>query len=166
MKHHNLSDPLFTILESGEVRHELVARHEAHKRIIWACSWNPHRHEFATGSRDKTVKIWAVENETSVRQLMVLPQFNSGVTALSWAGCYSDSNEHLAVGMEDGIIELWSLSRGAAAPAVRLDPFLCHVSTVQRLAWRSKSDSGDAGTMQFASCGADHTVRVFKVNIS
>ncbi|KAL6010808.1 Elongator subunit elp2 [Asimina triloba] len=158
---------LIKISESGEIKHELVARHEAHKRIIWACSWNPHRHEFVTGSRDKTVKVWAVENESSVKQLMVLPQFNSSVTALSWAGCgCSDSNELLAVGMEDGIIELWSLSEGAAAPAVRLDPFLCHVSTVHRLAWRSKSESEDARTMQLASCGADHTVRVFNVNIS
>lgn len=166
MKTPIISDPLFTNLEAGEIRHELVVRHEAHKRIIWACSWNPHCHEFATGSRDKMVKIWAVENGNSVRQLMVLPQFNCGITALSWAGhgC-SDSDELLAVGMEDGLIELWSLSKVAAALAVRLDPFLCHVSTVHRLAWRSDSQSEDASTMQLASCGADHSVRVFKVNI-
>ncbi|XP_058091414.1 elongator complex protein 2 [Magnolia sinica] len=154
-------------LEAGEVRYQLVARHEAHKRIIWACSWNPHRHEFATGSRDKTVKIWAVENGDSVRQLMVLPQFNCSITALSWAGCDRSGNDGLlAVGMDDGLIELWSLSRGAAAPSIRFDPFFCHVSTVHRLAWRRNAmESGDCRTLQLASCGADHSMRVFQVSI-
>ena len=65
-----------------EVSHRLIARQEAHKRIIWACSWNPFGHEFATGSRDKNVKIWAVDKGSSVKQLITLPQFSSIVTRL------------------------------------------------------------------------------------
>ncbi|XP_077216433.1 elongator protein 2 isoform X2 [Tasmannia lanceolata] len=151
--------------ETGEVSHHLVARHEGHKRIIWACSWNPYRHEFATGSRDKTVKIWAVEKESCVKQLMTLPQFNNSITALSWvARDRSGVDGFLAVGMDDGLIELWSLSGGCVAvPAMRFDPFLCHVSTVHRLAWRNSEAEGDCRTLQLASCGADHSVRVFQV---
>ncbi|XVE92619.1 hypothetical protein REPUB_Repub01dG0113700 [Reevesia pubescens] len=80
---------IFTINRTGigEIDYNLLVRREAHKRIIWTCSWNPFGHEFATGSRDKTVKIWAVEKASSeVKQLLTLPQFNSSVTALSWAG--------------------------------------------------------------------------------
>ncbi|KAL3510709.1 hypothetical protein ACH5RR_030110 [Cinchona calisaya] len=91
---------------ADESIYELVTRQEAHKRIIWACSWNPFGLEFATGSRDKTVKIWAVENGMTVKQLMTLPSFKSSVTALSWTDLSRRSNHGiLAVGMESGLIE-------------------------------------------------------------
>ncbi|XP_038987396.1 elongator complex protein 2 isoform X2 [Phoenix dactylifera] len=169
---------VFSIKKSGEgASHQLIAKHEAHKRIIWACSWNPFGHEFATGSRDKTVKIWAIENGSSVKQLMTLPQFRDSVTALSWVGRDPACNAGLlAVGMDNGLIELWSLSGGrpatacgsellpfSAVLAVRFDPFLCHISTVRRLAWRNFDDS-DSRALQLASCGADHCVRVFEVH--
>ncbi|GAB2297006.1 Elongator subunit elp2 [Dionaea muscipula] len=172
---------VFTIKRTGsdEISHELIARQEAHKRIIWACCWNPCANEFATGSRDKMVKIWAVDGGgTSVKQLLTLPTFRSGVTALSWLGLDQRvSHGLLAVGMEHGLIELWSLSRGkteddaAAVPGLkaalvsRLDPFMCHASTVQRLAWRSpQKREDDSRSIQLASCGADHCVRVFAIN--
>ncbi|GLT91872.1 hypothetical protein SLE2022_097350 [Rubroshorea leprosula] len=164
---------------TGEVNYKLLAKQEAHKRIIWACSWNPFGHEFATGSRDKTVKIWAVEEESSVKQILTLPQFNSSVTALSWIGLDRQRNHGLlAVGMENGLIELWNLTirrtndgsttlpAAAAAIAIQLDPFICHVSAVNRLAWRNSEKSENCTSMQLASCGADHCVRVFECPFS
>ncbi|OVA15334.1 WD40 repeat [Macleaya cordata] len=186
---------VFSIKRTGgvdEVSCELAAREEAHKRIIWACSWNPFGHEFATGSRDKTVKIWAVVNaekgSSSVKPLLTLPQFKSSVTALSWFGCNNDGSSNdglLAVGMESGLIELWVLSgkrrisghdlllpEFSASLAVRLDPFMCHVSTVHRVAWRNNhsekkktEDNSYKTTIQLASCGADHCVRVYEINV-
>lgn len=165
-------------MTTGEgASHQLIVKQEAHKRIIWACSWNPFGHEFATGSRDKTVKIWAIEDGSSVKQLITLPQFRDSVTALSWVGRDPACNAGLlAVGMDNGLMELWSLSGGrpatgcgseflpfSAVLAVRFDPFLCHVSTVHRLAWRNL-DGGDSRALQLASCGADHCVRVFEVH--
>lgn len=161
---------------SDEIHHELISRQEAHRRIIWSCSWNPHGHEFATGSRDKTVKIWAVTAESSVKQLTTLSQFKSSVTALSWVGLDPKSNGLLAVGMENGLLEFWSLSfkrtdnvcsNVVASVALRLDPFDCHVSSVNRLAWKEPEKSGEeCRKLQLASCGADHCVRVFEVNVS
>ncbi|KAI4357741.1 hypothetical protein L6164_001672 [Bauhinia variegata] len=170
---------VFTITRTGtgDVSYNLLARQEGHKRIIWSCSWNPHGYEFATGSRDKTVKIWAVERASSVRLLTTLPPLASSVTALSWVGLHDRRNDGLlAIGMENGLIELWSLSYkraddgSIAAPGlaaslfVRVDPFLCHVSAVNRLAWRKKSEDGT--NMQLASCGVDNCVRVFDVTVS
>ena len=137
----------------------LVARQEAHKRIIWACAWNPRcSQQFATGSRDKTVKLWALAR-ASVSPVMTLPPFSSGVTALSWTAGI------LAIGLESGLIELWRLAGADAAasalPAVRIDPLLCHVSAVNRLRWRVASPAGC--TVQLASCGADNCVRVLDV---
>ncbi|XP_002526286.2 elongator complex protein 2 isoform X2 [Ricinus communis] len=169
---------VFTIKRTGndEISYELLARQEAHKRIIWSCSWNPFGHEFATGSRDKTVKIWAIENESCVKQMMTLPQFNSSVTALSWVGVDRQRNHGLlAVGMENGLIELWSLTvkrsedgsiavPGVAATlTIRLDPSMCHVSTVNRMSWRNHEKSEDCKNMLLASCGADQCVRLFEV---
>ncbi|XP_031251939.1 elongator complex protein 2 [Pistacia vera] len=163
--------------DSGKINYHLLARQEAHKRIIWACSWNPFGHEFATGSRDKTVKIWTVENE-SVKQILTLPPFNSSVTALSWVGLDCQTNQGLlAVGMESGLIELWHLSikrtnngsitvpSVAASLVVKLDRFMCHVSPVNRLAWKTPEKSENCKSMQLASCGADHCVRVFDVTV-
>lgn len=163
----------YVCLGTDGTSYKLVAKHEAHKRIIWSCSWNPHGYEFATGSRDKTVKIWTVGKDSSVKLLMTLPQFSSSVTALSWAGLDSKKNNGLlAVGMESGLIELWSLSVNRtddgvaanvlAALVARFDPLMCHVSSVSRLAWRKRKNK-DCTSIQLASCGADHCVRVFEV---
>lgn len=169
---------VFSIKRKGvnEICYDLLVRQEAHKRIIWACSWNPFGHEFATGSRDKTVKVWAVENEHSVKQLLALPPLSSSVTGLAWLGVDRQTNRGLlAVGMENGLIELWNLSRSkteddssavlTANLVSRLDPFMCHASTVQRLAWRNLERVEDCQKVQLASCGADNCVRVFEVNV-
>ncbi|KAL4189160.1 hypothetical protein AMTRI_Chr08g205590 [Amborella trichopoda] len=165
---------VFSIENLGEdrVTHQLLAKHEAHKRIIWACSWNPIGHEFATGSRDKTVKIWGLTKSSSeeafcVKQVMRLPPFKSSITALSWYTPASNGVGFLAIGMEHGLIELWSVNcPSSALPALRLDPFQCHVATVHRLSWRSLGESEDCHSLELASCGADHTVRVFTVKIA
>ncbi|GFQ07982.1 elongator complex protein 2 [Phtheirospermum japonicum] len=164
--------------ETDEISHQLVIKQEAHKRIIWACSWNPFGHEFATGSRDKSVKIWKLENGSSVKLLTTLPTFKSSVTALSWLGIDRKTNLGLlAVGMESGLIELWSLSNPRtensgsigvvpnAALVVRLDPFICHVSGVHRLRWKNATMGEDCTSAQLASCGDDHCVRVFQVSV-
>lgn len=168
---------VYVCLDTDETSYKLVSKHEAHKRIIWACSWNPHGYEFATGSRDKTVKIWTIGKDSSVKLLATLPQFSSSVTSLSWAGLDSKRNDGLlAVGMENGLIELWSvavnrsdngLAAGVvAALVVRLDPLMCHVSSVSRLAWRKRKNEDCSSIQQLASCGADHCVRVFEVNVN
>lgn len=125
------------------------------------------------------MKIWAVENQSSVKQLMTLPQFKSSVTALSWAGLDSKRNNGLlAIGMENGLIEFWSLSinrtsdggtavpGATATPVARLDPVMCHASAVSRLAWRNPEKNEGFSSMQLASCGADNCVRVFDVKKS
>ncbi|KAJ9163310.1 hypothetical protein P3X46_022991 [Hevea brasiliensis] len=108
--------------------------------------------------RDKTVEIWAIERESSVKQLTTLPQFRSSVTAF-----------FLAVGMEDRLIELWSLAIRrseytvpdvAAALTLGLDSLMCHVSPGNCMSWRNHEKSEDSKSLQQASCGADQCVRV------
>lgn len=164
---------------SGEIDYQLITRQEGHKRIIWSSSWNPFGHEFATGSRDKSVKIWSVEKESSVKLISTLPQFKSSVTALSWLGVDQQRNTGiLAVGMESGLIELWHItitqrSQGIEVASeevsvslhVRIDPLMCHVSTVNRLAWKDAKKRPDCRSVELASCGSDHSVRIFDVDL-
>ncbi|KAJ4881886.1 Elongator complex protein 2 [Raphanus sativus] len=158
--------------DNGEVSHKLIAKVEAHKRIIWACSWNPSGHQFATSSRDKTVKIWSIEKDSRIKQVLALPQFGSSVTAVAWTGLdHEEKSGCIAVGMESGLIELWNIkiketeeegTTATAALALRLEPFMCHVSAVNRLAWRptEKSESNQS-LLRLTSCGDDNCVRVF-----
>lgn len=77
------------------------------------------------------------------------------------------------MGMENGLIQLWAMRVGrpevteipevSVSLAAQLDPLMCHVSTVNRLAWRNGEKEEDSGTVQLASCGADQCVRVFEV---
>lgn len=91
-------------------------------------------------------------------------------------GCDRASNAGiLAVGMDNGLIELWSVSGGrdsagstpdsplSVACMLQFDPLLCHVSTVHRLRWREPSSTDEESALELASCGADHTVRLFEV---
>ncbi|GJN03869.1 hypothetical protein PR202_ga21359 [Eleusine coracana subsp. coracana] len=163
---------IFSIRKTEDgVEHQLVAKHEAHKRIIWACSWNPFGYEFATGSRDKTVKIWCVKDASSVKLLATLPQFRDSVTALAWMGRDRASNAGiLAVAMDNGLIELWSVAgEGHSSPIStvclhKFDPLLCHVSTVHCLRWRRPDSSDEKSAHELASSGADHCVRVFEIH--
>lgn len=165
--------------------YELVSRVEAHKRIIWACSWSPCDRFFATCSRDKSVKIWTVCDGESVKQIGVLPLFKSSVTAVAWAPCTVGENYLLGIGMEDGLLEIWKVKPvwaktvdEEAAPSMvtfesscllQFNTYMCHVASVNRLAWTGSSDKHNTRPdgasilehMQLASCGADHAVRVF-----
>lgn len=117
------------------------------------------------------MKIWAFEKGSGlVKLLMTLPTFKSSVTALSWLGIDKEGNLGiLAVGMESGLIELWSLSnvvsenRPNAALVIQFDPYTCHVSAINRLRWRDAIKDEDSTKVQLASCGVDHCVRIFEV---
>ena len=86
----------------------------------------------------------------------------------------------LATGLEDGNVNLWRVTAvdaataAAAAPAAqvawRTDDFTRHAATVNSVCWRM--DEGDElgslppggkARLQLASCGDDHSVRVYDV---
>lgn len=187
-----------------DVQHNLVIKVEAHKRIIWACSWSLCDRFFATGSRDKTVKIWNFsetrEGSPQVQLNVTLPIFRSSITALAWAPSAAAETYVLALGKEDGSLELWKGSVIASTESAslnslslqglrklemsclsKLDAYLCHSATVHRVCWRglpisleerqaecqgiSLDKDVQSLTLQLATCGADHTIRIFNVTL-
>lgn len=110
-----------------EVRH----RREAHKRVIWACGWSPCGRVFATGSRDKAVKLWGVpaaaaaaagqqdqdQQAHKVELVATLAAFKSSVTSLAWTRSHQLQAKEvvgvdyaLAVGLESGVLQLWRVT--------------------------------------------------------
>lgn len=152
---------------------------------------------FASGSRDQTVKFWHVGSDGTpgASPAACLPPFPAGVTFVALAplhvcaalagpagGGEADEQHVLAVGLEDGQVEVWRVAlpaadgaaahAGSAACATRLwvsPPWQRHAGTVRRLRWAPAGAAwlcGGAGggvVAQLASCGDDHAVRVFGV---
>lgn len=87
--------------------YKLVASNKSHARILWDCSWAHDDSLFATGSRDKTVKIWSAATSWTSIATIKLPE---AVTSVELAPLIplavgEDSHRHvLAVGLEDGRI--------------------------------------------------------------
>ncbi|KAL6746554.1 WD40-repeat-containing domain protein [Haematococcus lacustris] len=174
---------------SGPAPHSfrLVHRQKAaHARIIWGCAWSNDDRMLATGARDGLIKIWdtaplaAAADDSSLcadwttpcelppklpnAPLLTLPPFPSAVTALAFMPGAA-SPHVLAVGLEDGALQLWSIPsqssvEGPARCLWRSDPLNGHAAQVSSVAWR---DCGDC--CQLATGSHDHSVRVFTVSL-
>ncbi|KAG0206406.1 Elongator subunit elp2 [Mortierella sp. GBA30] len=152
--------------------YKLVASNKAHARILWDCSWSYDDSMFATGSRDKTIKIWSQKNGawTAIATIK-LPE---AVTAVEFAprvpGREDTQQEHvLAAGLEDGRIFLFkalSEQPDTWTPLGEIQRELTHVGTVNGLAWRqAKDEAGASSKLQLASAGVDHSVRLFNISL-
>jgi elongator complex protein 2 len=199
---------------SGGERFELVQTiAKAHDRIIWDLSWSLDDAFFATGSRDKTVRVWGRQHpleppvdgggvadtgampaaDDAWAPACTLGKLRESVTALDWAPRMAGGRHVLAVGYDDGGVELFTVSAGSgsssdrrvvavtSAPLVVLQPALAATDTVRRLLWRRGADLGDqsaAGDVavegaadstlqpwqqQLAFCSLDGSVRIVLV---
>lgn len=97
------------------------------------------------------------------------------VTALAFAP-RAQENAVLALGLECGFIELWSVPTVETSKCQLLFLFpnaSSHIATVNKLAWRplrddNENDAGgsSAAKLTLASCGMDHGCRVFELEFS
>eukprot|EP01083_Nonionella_stella_P046768 125280_1 len=144
---------------------QLLPEKPVHSRIIWSCSWSHDSQLFATGSRDKKVKIWKQKDDSNWKCIATLHSFSRPVTAVAF-GLRSFSGKYiLAVGFEDGRLEIWSADTQDGSTwtqEVSIPENICHSATVKRIAWRP---CGSHTSPLFASCSADHSVRLFSITI-
>lgn len=166
--------------------------------LVSVCSF------FATGSRDQTVKLWVLAGVGQPQQkpVAVLPPFPAGITAVALspghvassmmaaAGGDSSRVHLLAVGMEDGRVQVWRLQmpplqqqqemqvqeqQQQQEMQVVCEQLWCseawqqHAAAVRRLRWAPACVpwlcGGGAGVVGLASCGEDHSVRLFGVSV-
>ncbi len=142
-----------------------------HKRIVWDLSWLPSYDadgncKLLTASRDGTCKLWNVravveEGENPLECLHTFTPFDkAAVTAATCAPLRRDGAETvLALGSERGDLCFWVYPPGGAAEPREVccvPEWACHGAAVKCLRWRP-------GGNEIASCGEDHTVRLYKV---
>ena len=164
----------------------------AHKRIVWSVDFCATDSSLlATGSRDGSVKVWRLHDDSGLIEVSEIHHFEpsckgekkvEAVTALAFAptkALLTEQRSILAIGMECGLIELWSVSlleetEQDEAPSSckllkALPPSSCHCGTVKKLAWRPisskiRSDESEL-SLTLASCSLDNGVRIFQVDL-
>ena len=136
---------------------------EAHARIIWGCSWTINDKYFATGSRDKSIKIWGRDQDKFIEfGKTVLEQ---PITAVNFAPIVigKDTESHaLFVGMENGNISIMRASvkknECLFVNLFTIHKFICHSLLVKRIKSVVREEN-----LVVASCSEDFSVRVFMI---
>ncbi len=122
--------------------YELMQRcAKAHARIIWSADWSYEDRLFATGSRDKTVKVWTMTGAEF--ECVATLKFDESVTAVQFSPVpFTVDNQEfhlLAVGFEDGGIQMMQCRCDAVnewQPAGAVNRQFTHAATVKKLGWR------------------------------
>mmetsp|Transcript_20795 Transcript_20795/g.84661 ORF Transcript_20795/g.84661 Transcript_20795/m.84661 type:complete len:740 (-) Transcript_20795:846-3065(-) len=157
-------DRSFRVYENRQATNKgfalVYTKRNAHSRIINCIEWVHGTKMFATGSRDKTVKLHArpignhQEEDEVLLSSLTLP---GPVTALSW---YPGA---LAVGLEDGQLHLFRVSEDGVATALRaINPDLYTGARVRALHWRPvHDDEEERAGRQLLIASEDHSVRIY-----
>nr|XP_003474051.1 elongator complex protein 2 [Cavia porcellus] len=128
-----------------------------HSRIIWSCDWSPDGKYFFTGSRDKKMRYQLPQGRAGV-----------GIVLLRYV---------VAVGLECGKICIYTWKKTDQIPEIN-DWIHCietnqsqsHTLAIRKLCWKNcngkaeQSEGEGAEWLHFASCGEDHTVKIYRVN--
>ena len=152
-----------------------MAMESAHKRIIWSAHFCPHDPTLlATGSRDGIIKVWRLVSSDSTVTMSVLFTFEAtsrsgrkaeSVTAVSFAPIpCAGGDALLSVGLEDGLIEIWSIGKDFFTLANVIDPLSCHFAAVTKLCWQPVRYPG-TNELVLASSSKDYGVRLFRVSM-
>uniref|UniRef100_A0A2K6TLQ5 Elongator complex protein 2 n=1 Tax=Saimiri boliviensis boliviensis TaxID=39432 RepID=A0A2K6TLQ5_SAIBB len=155
-----------------------------HSRIIWSCDWSPDSKYFFTGSRDKKVVVWGECDSTddciehSIGPCSSVLDVGGAVTAVSICQVLHPSQRYVvAVGLECGKICLYTWKKTNQVPEIN-DWIRCvetsqsqsHTLAIRKLRWKNCSgkteqkEAEGAEWLHFASCGEDHTVKIYRVN--
>ncbi|XP_049410385.1 transcription initiation factor TFIID subunit 5-like [Solanum stenotomum] len=141
-----------SISDDAEVVTLVASGHDAslinQKEVHWGCvQWHANCNYIATGSSDKTVRLWDVQSGDCVRIFI-------GHRSMILSLAMSPDGRYMASGDEDGTVMMWDLSSGRC-----ITPLVGHSSCVWSLAF-----SGEGSLL--ASGSADCTVKLWDVTTS
>jgi WD40 repeat protein len=109
-------------LESGRT----VKIDAGHQHSIWSLAWSPDGNLIASGSHDRTIRIWNCREDRNIR---VLRGHLGEVTTVLW----SNDGRTLASASDDQSVKLWDTAREQ-----NIRTFRGHADTVNSLAWSRK----------------------------
>ncbi|XP_053373737.1 elongator complex protein 2-like [Mercenaria mercenaria] len=172
------SDPLFMRIANVDKKTCV------HSRIIWSCCWSHDDKYFVTASRDKKVIVWQCPGgpDTEGRHISKLDVPDAATAVDAAPVLLSDGSYMFAVGLDNGQILLYSWSPTEPLSwkqLTSLDNNMAHHLTVKRLRFRpcsglcgihgsdlERSEVKDTDNwLQLASCSADHSVKIFDINL-
>ncbi|EJD01322.1 WD40 repeat-like protein [Fomitiporia mediterranea MF3/22] len=142
---------------------------KSHARIIWDCAWAPENDIFVTASRDKTVKIWHLQDLPSKKQTPRLTiKTKEATTAVALAPASMDKRRLLAVGLENGEVVIYSGSTQEPDKwheRLHLNNSVAHVGQINRMSWRPRQKKDDSSSYQLATCSEDGTLRIIRIQL-
>ena len=140
----------------------------AHKRIIWSCSWTLDEKFFATGSRDKFINIWKKGEDNKFKKYTNL-EMKEPVTAIEFIGKIFGNKENeiyiFIAGLESGkiIIGKFEVNDKKIEILYEVNKFLENGAKTQKIRSFIKEKEN---ICYFATCSEDFTVRIFNLNLS
>lgn len=141
---------------------ESIFKQTVHAKLIYSVAISADDKLVVTGSRDKTFKIWRLE-DTSLTEIGTV-KLNDGVKSLEFAAAESNGGHLLWVGLENGQMKVFKVAFGGDAKEVlALTGHWNHSGSVNAIRYGYKIDGKDSHVV--ASCGDDHTVRLYEYNI-
>jgi WD40 repeat protein len=123
-----------------------------HADRINTLAFSPDGHWLATGSDDRTARLWDVRNADPAGSALVLPGHSKAVVTLA----FSADTRWLASGGDDGRVLLWDLE--TVAPGVDPVTLTAHDDGLSALAF-------SPGGRWLATGGRDHTVKLWLVHV-
>ena len=133
---------------------------KAHSRIIWSCKFSHDDKLIASGSRDKSLKIWLPQRpQESIHTF----SFEHGVTSIDFYHDFVDGKYVIAVGFDSGDIEIIYLSLTQeksiqVEKQTKIAEKHTHSLAVKSLHWRP-------GGADLASCSEDNSLRIFDITL-
>ena len=140
----------------------------AHKRIIWSCSWSFDEQFFATGSRDKFITIWKRAEDNKFKKYSNL-ETKEAVTAIEFIGKIFGNKENekyiFIAGFESGKIVLgkFDVKDKKIEIIYEVSKFWENGSITKKIRSFIKENEN---ICYFATCSEDYSVRIFNLNLS
>lgn len=136
---------------------------KGHSRMILDASWAPvtEKPVFATAGRDKSVKIWRLEESQFTCQSTI--SLSSSVTAISFLPGVQTDSFLLAVGEDSGRLSVHQVICDSLETKhlVTLDKTVSPSKSITQLAWRP---SIDASRLELAVASEDASARVYGIS--
>jgi WD40 repeat protein/tRNA A-37 threonylcarbamoyl transferase component Bud32 len=122
---------------------------KAHNSMVYAVAISPDGEIIASGSSDRTIKMWELRTG---RKLRHLGRWFSGHTESVWTLAFSPDGQTLASGSWDSTIKLWQVSTGKRILTINAHP-----------KWVNSVTFSPDGQI-LASSSADCTIKLWQVS--